>query len=172
MHSWIGSLQGFPTSFSRRYRKVPGVEEVRGLRVRPSGAHAFVDVTIAIRRTTPFQQAHMIMDNVEKALFRQREKLEVMVHAEPFISPDETVEDKIRMIVGDMGLRAPHNIEITVSEGRYFIDFDIEYPSGKTFVEAHDVSSEIEQEIRRIVPSVEKITIHMEEHAAGGAGDC
>ena len=149
-------------------KKVPGVAEVRGLRVRPSGAHVFVDVTIAIRRTTPFEQAHMIMDNVEKALFRQREKLEVMVHAEPFISPYETIEDKIRMIVADMGLLAPHNIEIAASNGRYFIDFDIEYASGKSFVQAHEVSSDIEREIRRIVPAVEKITIHMEEHQTEG----
>lgn len=147
---------------------VPGVKEVRGLRVRPSGAHAFVDVTIAIRRTTPFEQAHMIMDNVEKAVSRQRERMEVMVHAEPFISPDETIEDKIRMIVVDMGLRTPHNVEITSSEGRYFIDFDVEYASGKTFVEAHELSSEIEKRIRLIVPSVEKITIHMEENQPEG----
>jgi divalent metal cation (Fe/Co/Zn/Cd) transporter len=155
---------GMSEQLLEQVKKVPGVEEVRGLRVRPSGAHAFVDVTIAIRRTTPFEQAHRIMDNVEKALSRQRERLEVMVHAEPFISPDETVEDKIRMIVADMGLRPPHNIEITASNERYFIDFDIEYASGKSFVEAHDLSSAIEQKIQRIVPSVEKITIHMEEH--------
>jgi cation diffusion facilitator family transporter len=154
---------GLSEQFLEAVRKVPGVEEVRGLRVRPSGAHAFVDVTIAIRRTTPFEQAHLIMDNVEKALSQQRDKLEVMVHAEPVISPDETIEDKIRMVVADMGLRPPHNVEIMDSDGHYFIDFDVEYASGKSFVEAHDVTSEIEREIRRIVPSVEKITIHMEE---------
>ncbi len=159
---------GLSDQLSEVVKHVPGVEEVRGLRVRPSGAHAFVDVTVAIRRTTPFAQAHMIMDNVEKALVRQRERLEVMVHAEPFISPDETIEDKIRMIAVDMDLRTPHNIEITSSEGRYFVDFDIEYASGKTFVEAHELSSEIEKAIRRIVPSVEKITIHMEEHQPEG----
>ncbi|RPH35960.1 hypothetical protein EHM92_05305, partial [bacterium] len=159
---------GLSDQLLEHVRSVPGVEEVRSLRVRPSGAHAFVDVTIAIRRTTPFEQAHMIMDNVEKALVRQRERLEVMVHAEPYISPDETIEDKIRMIVAHMDLQAPHNIEITSSNGRYFIDFDIEYASGKTFVEAHNLSSEIEREIRRIVPSVEKITIHMEEREPEG----
>jgi cation diffusion facilitator family transporter len=159
---------GLTEQLLKEVRNVPGVEEVRGLRVRPSGAHAFVDVTIAIRRTTPFEQAHIIMDNVEKALSQRQEKVEVMVHAEPFISPDETIEDKIRMIVAGMGLRPPHNVEIMASNGRYFIDFDIEYPSGKSFIEAHDVSSAIEQQIRRIVPSVEKITIHMEEQQTEG----
>ena len=72
------------------------------------------------------------------------------------------------MIVAEMGLSPPHNIEIMVSNGRYFIDFDIEYPSGKSFVEAHDVSSDIEEKIRQVVPSVEKITIHMEEHQPEG----
>ena len=70
---------------------------------------------------------------------------------------------RLVMIVADLGLRAPHNIEIASSEGRYYVDFDVEYPSGKSFVEAHDLSSEVEERIRRTVPSMEKVTIHMEE---------
>jgi cation diffusion facilitator family transporter len=159
---------GLSERLLQKVKGVQGVEEVRSLRVRPSGAHAFVDVTVAIRRTTPFEQAHHIMDNVEQVLSAEQERPEVMVHAEPFTSPDETIEDKIRMIVADKGLRPPHNVEIMASNGRYFIDFDIEYASGKSFVEAHDLSSEIEAEIRHVVDSAEKITIHMEEYQTEG----
>jgi cation diffusion facilitator family transporter len=145
---------------------VEGVEELRKLRIRPSGAHVFVDAVIAVRRTIPFQSVHAIMDAVEKAVHTAHERTDVVVHAEPFEAKDETIIDKIRMIVMDKGLRAPHNIEVHLTEGKYFIDFDVEYQHGHTFAEAHDIASDVEQRIHHVLPSVGKVTIHMEEFEA------
>ena len=89
---------------------------------------------------------------------------DVVVHAEPFEAKDETIIDKIRMIVMDKGLRAPHNIEVHITDGKYFIDFDVEYAEGKSFTEAHEITSEIEQQIQNAIRSVGKVTIHMEEY--------
>lgn len=145
-------------------RSVEGVDELRSVRVRPSGARLFVDATIAISRTTPFHVAHSIMDSVEKAIHTVHRNADVIVHAEPQASKNETIADKVRMIVIDKGLETPHNLEVYHNEGKYLIDFDIEYSKGKTFVEAHEVAASIEEEIKRTIPSVEKVTIHMEEH--------
>ena len=68
------------------------------------------------------------------------------------------------MIVMDKGLRAPHNIEVHLTDGKYFIDFDVEYSEGKPFTEAHDVASEIEKQIQTALPNIGKVTIHMEEY--------
>ena len=70
------------------------------------------------------------------------------------------------MVVMDKGLRAPHNIEVHVTDGKYFIDFDVEYAKGLSFAEAHEISSEIEGQIQRQLSSVGKVTIHMEEYEA------
>jgi cation diffusion facilitator family transporter len=145
---------------------VVGVEEVRKLRIRSSGSHIFVDVVIGIRRTIPFHSAHAIMDAVEKAVHQAREHTDVIVHAEPFESKDETIIDKIRMIVMEKGLRPPHNIEVHLTDGKYFIDFDVEYQAGHTFAEAHDIASDIEKRIQQELPSVGKVTIHLEEFEA------
>jgi cation diffusion facilitator family transporter len=145
---------------------VEGVEELRKLRIRSSGAHVFVDAVVAIRRTIPFQSAHAIMDAVEKAVHAAHERADVVVHAEPFEAKDETIIDKIRMIVMDKGLRAPHNIEVHITDGKYFIDFDVEYAKGLTFAEAHEISSDIERRIQEQLSSVGKVTIHMEEYEA------
>jgi cation diffusion facilitator family transporter len=145
-------------------KAIEGVEELRKLRTRLSGAHIYVDAVIAIRRTVPFQSVHSIMDAVEKAVYSAYEHADVVVHAEPFEAKDETIIDKIRMIVMDKGLRAPHNIEVHLTSRKHFIDFDIEYIQGKSFVEAHDMASEIEQQIHNELPSVGKVTIHMEEY--------
>jgi cation diffusion facilitator family transporter len=145
-------------------KSVEGVEELRSLRIRPSGAHIFIDTVVAIRRTIPFQSAHSIMDNIERSVNSLRPNADVVVHAEPFEAKDETLIDKIRMIVMNRGLRSPHNIEVHLTDGKYFVDFDVEYAEGKTFTEAHDTTSEIEQQILRELPSVGRVTIHMEEY--------
>ncbi len=147
--------------------QVEGVEEVRSIRLRPSGAKVFVDTTVAIRRTIPFERAHGIMDNVERTIHMLHPNVDVVVHAEPFTSTDETVGDKVRMIVLKKGLRAPHNLEVHNVDGKYFIDFDIEYQKGKTFIEAHALADEVEEAIRREVRSVDKVTIHLEEYDPG-----
>ena len=144
-------------------RSVDGVEELRSIRLRPSGVHLYVDTVVAIRRTVPFERAHSIMDAVEQAVRAVHPNVDIVVHAEPFESHDETIIDKIRMIVMNRGLRAPHNLEVHLTDGKYYIDFDVEYQKGKSFAEAHEIASEIEEQVHRELPSVGKVTIHMEE---------
>lgn len=145
-------------------RNVAGVEEVRSIRLRPSGAKVFVDAVVAIRRTTPFEHVHAIVDNVEAAIHSTQPNADVVIHPEPYESKDETIADKIRMIVVGKGLRAPHNLEVHSTNGKHHIDFDLEYQKGKTFAEAHELASEIEREIHKTIPLVENVTIHMEEY--------
>jgi cation diffusion facilitator family transporter len=145
-------------------RGVDGVEEVRSVRLRPSGPHVFVDATVGIPRTTPFELAHGVMDAVERAVQGARDQMDVIVHAEPVETESESLADKVRMLALKRGVRAPHNLEVHRMGGRYFIDFDLEYPRGRSFVEAHALAVEIEREIRGGFEGVEKVTIHLEEY--------
>jgi divalent metal cation (Fe/Co/Zn/Cd) transporter len=111
----------------------------------------------------PFERAHLIMDEIERAIHAIQSTADATVHAEPFQGPDETIIDKVRMIVVNEGLRAPHNLEVHQSGSKYFIDFDVEYSEGSTFVEAHALALGIEEKIRNEIPSAEKVTIHLEE---------
>jgi divalent metal cation (Fe/Co/Zn/Cd) transporter len=156
--------QSLTKEVERTIKSVEGVEELHKVRIRTSGAHMFVDTVVAIRRTIPFQSAHAIMDSIERAVHDIHPNADVVVHSEPFESKDETIIDKIRMIVMDKGLRAPHNIEVHLTDGKYFIDFDVEYAEGKSFTEAHEITSEIERQIQTALPSIGKVTIHMEEY--------
>ena len=145
---------------------VDGIEEVRSVRTRSSGSKIFVDTVVAIRRTIPFAQAHAIMDQLEQAVHLVESNADVVVHAEPFASPRESIIDKIRMIVMDRQLRPPHNLEVHVTEGKYYIDFDVEYEKGSSFSEAHRTASEIELQIMKELPLIGKVTVHMEEYEA------
>jgi divalent metal cation (Fe/Co/Zn/Cd) transporter len=143
---------------------VKGVSEIRGVRLRPSGPKMFLDTTVAIPRTMPFQQAHEVMDNIERSVRARYPDMDVIVHAEPVERDDETIAERIRMIILERGLGAPHHLEVHQRDNRYHVEFDIEFSRGKDFVEAHDLTTEIEREIRESVPGMEKVTIHMEEY--------
>jgi cation diffusion facilitator family transporter len=154
--------KGMPRKLEDVIRRVEGVEKLSSLRIRASGARLFVDTRVAVRRTIPFHGVHMIMDAIEKAIHDAQAHTDVVVHAEPVETNEETVVDKIQMIVMDRGLRAPHNLEVHLTDGTYFVDFDVEYKKGQTFIEAHQEAVEIERQIRKELPSIGKVTIHME----------
>jgi divalent metal cation (Fe/Co/Zn/Cd) transporter len=144
-------------------RNVDGVEKVKSVRIRTSGGRLFVDATVKIPRTVPFQKVHVITEKIERSIHARYQGADVIVHAEPCESEDETIADKIRMIVVGKGLRSPHNLEVHYSGGKYYIDFDLEHSKGISFVEAHELTTSIEDEIRKIISDAGKITIHMEE---------
>lgn len=154
---------GLAQKVGESIKTAEGVEELRSMRVRGSGSRLFVDATVGIRRTMPFERAHRIMDDIEKAIHAVHPEADVTVHAEPMHGRDESIIDKVRMIVVNEGLRAPHNLEVHQSGGKYFIDFDVEYSEGSTFVEAHALALGIEEKIRSEIPSAERVTIHLEE---------
>ncbi|MCX6133123.1 MAG: cation diffusion facilitator family transporter [Ignavibacteriales bacterium] len=155
--------EGLAQKVGESIKTAEGVEELRSMRVRGSGSRLFVDAIVGIRRTMPFDRAHRIMDDIEKAIHAVHPEADVTVHAEPMHGRDESMIDKVRMIVIEKGVGAPHNLEVHQSDGKYFIDFDVEYSKEKTFVEAHALAEEIEEQIRREIPSVQKVTIHLEE---------
>jgi len=158
--------EGLAREVGASIKSVDGVEELRSMRVRASGSKIFVDATVGIPRTMQFERAHRIMDEIEKAVHLIQPNADVTVHAEPMQGRDETILDKVRMIVVEKNLGPPHNLEVHQSEGKYFIDFDVEYPKDRTFVSAHALAEEIESQIRREIPSIGKITVHLEESVA------
>ena len=155
--------EGLEEELDALIRSVRGVSDVRGIRLRQSGSRLFLDATVGIPRTIPFLEAHRVMDAIEASVRAKHPGMDVIVHGEPVERSDESVGDRIRMIITGMGLPAPHHLEVHEREGKYHAEFDIEISGEKNFVEAHDISSAIEREIHERVPAVEHVTIHMEE---------
>jgi cation diffusion facilitator family transporter len=127
-------------------RRVEGVSEIRGIRLRQSGSKMFLDTTVAIPRTMLFHQAHDVMDNIERSVRSRYPEMDVIVHGEPFERNDETIAERIRMIILARGLAAPHHLEVHQRDDRYQVEFDVEFSKEKDFVEAHDITTEIERE--------------------------
>lgn len=62
---------------------LPGVAEIRKLRIRDSGTQVFVDVTIAVDGNLSLDDSHRIADHTERSIGEVVPKADVSVHVEP-----------------------------------------------------------------------------------------
>ncbi|MDT8323513.1 MAG: cation diffusion facilitator family transporter [Bacteroidota bacterium] len=161
-----GLLDRVPDGLQRTVEEavgeIDGVESIRSLRLRPSGGTVFVNLVIGIQRTTFFDRAHAVVDNVEESVRRALPRADILVHAEPVVGVREKLSDKVEWLVRQSGLTA-HNIAILWVDDSYVIEFDIEYPQGTSFEEAHDLATEVEVRIREHIANVRHVHIHLEE---------
>jgi cation diffusion facilitator family transporter len=142
--------------------KIEGVENVRQLRLRESGPNTFVDMTISISRTLPFQKAHEIMDDVEKKILEIKNTCDITIHSEPIVADNETMIDKARFIVNNNGLKC-HDIYTYELDKENYIELDVEYETNDNFVDAHNRVTKIEKDILEEVKGVNKVRIHIDE---------
>lgn len=150
---------------------VEGVLSVERVRTRRAGNRHFIDVTIAVSRTSPFERVHAISDAVEEAIRARIPKSDVMVHVEPRAATTENLFDAIRAIA------ARHNLNVhdlvayqVVAEhhrrGNLVVDLHLEVAENLSLRQAHTLASRIEQEARQELPEIATINTHIETHAA------
>jgi len=144
--------------------KIDGVVNCRNIRIRQAGSKSFIDMVVDIKRTIPFEQAHQIMNVIEERIKKMMPNVDIVIHAEPIETDDETVIDKIRMILVHSGMSA-HNIEVQKVKDRYFVDLHLECKEKQTLEEAHEIANQIEEAIKNKIENVERISIHIDEES-------
>jgi cation diffusion facilitator family transporter len=140
------------------------IRELRKLRVRDSGGRIFVDMVVELPRLLPFEQAHKLMDGIEQRVRRIRDGIDVVVHAEPVESDEETALDKVRFAAGLTDSKI-HEVEIYSTEGGIVVDLHLEVEDAGTIEEAHAKADELEKAIRGQLKRVDQIFIHIDKSA-------
>lgn len=141
---------------------VEGIHSFRSLRTRMSGSKVFVDMFVDIKRTIPFEQAHLVTEELEGRIAAVVPNADILIHMEPMESPDESMIDKIRMIVTEQGLTC-HNIRAQKVDDSFHVDFHLECDNTIPFKEAHDSAIAIEQKLISKVPQIKGVKIHIED---------
>jgi cation diffusion facilitator family transporter len=139
-----------------------GVHSHGHLRVRQSGSKVFIDTAVRIKRTYPFDKAHHVADEIEDRIARLVPNADIVIHMEPEETEDESIIDKIRMIVIQEGL-ACHNVRAQKIRNGYVVDFHLECDPYPTFAEAHAVSSRIEARLMEKIPEILDVKTHIED---------
>lgn len=141
---------------------IKGVEGIKSCRIRSSGSKIYIDMVILISRLVPFSKAHDIMDSVEKKINELIENADVVIHSEPVETKSETINDKIRMIVNEFGLKC-HDIFSHRIDNEIYSELHIEVDNTNDLTKAHNEITEIEERIKKEIDVITHLKIHIDE---------
>jgi len=144
-----------------RAATLPGVQAARQVRVRRSGAQYFVDLILAVRRSTSSEQAHEIADQAEKAVQGLLPEASVVVHVEPVQADDELLTESLSALGDRFGLGV-HHIHVSEVDGKQILTLHLDIKEGLQLEEAHSRASAFEKAISEALPRFDQVWTHLE----------
>ncbi len=145
--------------------RVDGLLEIERVRIRRAGNRYFADLTIALRRRLTFQKAEQVVEAVTEAVHRVLPDADVVIHSVPRQGSEESVFDKIRGVAANNDLIV-HDVSVQDLGGRLHVEQHLELDERLSLVDAHEVVTRLEGEIRERVPEVSSILTHIESEPA------
>jgi divalent metal cation (Fe/Co/Zn/Cd) transporter len=146
--------------------RIPGVREVRRVRVRTSGPETFVDVSVAVRNDTTLDEAHDIATEAEKAILTVLPGADVVVHVEPDGGPADGVVSTVRLLAARHGMSA-HGIRVYDLAGSHTLEMHLEVSDRLRLDEAHEQASGLERDLVENLPGMHSIVTHLEPIGEG-----
>ncbi len=145
--------------------QLPGVAEVRRVRVRRAGPESFADVTLAVDKATPLARAHEIATSAEAAARRLLPGADVVVHVEPVQAPargdERSLIEVAHSVATEMGLAA-HDIYVHHVMGSRSVELHLEVDAQLSLAVAHEKATAFETSLRRAVPDLGQVVTHIE----------
>ncbi|HVI17869.1 MAG TPA: cation diffusion facilitator family transporter [Gaiellales bacterium] len=160
-----------PSGLDRRIgqiaQHVPGVVEVRSVRVREAGGESFADVVIGVSRLEGLERSHQTMDEVEDAVRSQIGPAQVTVHVEPSTGAEAPNERVAAAALRVPGVVETHNISVLEqgADGRA-ITLHVRLPEDMPMREAALTVEQLKREIRSEF-GVARVYAHVEPSALG-----
>jgi cation diffusion facilitator family transporter len=140
---------------------VPGVIDVRRVRVRRSGADTFADIVLTVDRQTSLEESHAIADRAEEALRLILPRADASVHVEPSDALDDSALAGVRSVARDHGLAA-HDIRIVDVMGCRSLEMHLEIDGRTDVSTAHARATAFEEALKSALPSIGRIVTHLE----------
>jgi len=153
---------GIEENVKRIASGLEGVQNVENVRVRNSGPKTFVDLTLHLKRTLPFETANALVHVVENEIQKILPNADIIIHPEPTETSDETIVDKVKLMMSKSGLSA-HDVQAFQVDGKYQVEFHLEFEQQHEFVRAHTMVDEIESRIKSEIPNVASVVVHIED---------
>jgi cation diffusion facilitator family transporter len=153
--------EGMSTSVRQAMAKLPGVSDVRQVRVRQSGPSTFVDLVLSVNADTSVERAHGIAAEAENMVHQLVPKSDVMVHVEPCASNGTGSVETIRGIAAAHGVDV-HDLIIRDVNGRQTLEMHAEVPDDLSVDDAHERVSAMEESVMREIPGIQDVVVHIE----------
>jgi cation diffusion facilitator family transporter len=135
---------------------------LRRLRIRRSAGAYLADVVIGVSATDHVSQGHAMADLVERAVETALPGSDVVVHVEP----DErgaTIRDRVTAAaLAHPGIHEVHNVRVLLLDGTPEVSLHLKVRPDMRLDSAHDLADRVEADIRRVVPGVTHVDVHIE----------
>lgn len=142
---------------------VPGVREVRSVRVRKSGPNLLGDASIATARMLSLEAAGALVDEVKRVAKATLPSLELTVVVEGQTRPSDLVERVHAAAARNGGVRDLHNVTVErESDGSLHLTMHAKLPGDMTLATASLASAELERTLRDELPDATRVDIHLE----------
>jgi divalent metal cation (Fe/Co/Zn/Cd) transporter len=149
---------------------VAGVTACERLRVRPSGAIMYVDVSIAVAELA-LEASHRVAHEVEAAVQGVSPGADVVVHMDPKGDEDGTIPSAVHRIALRRGLEV-HSVAAHSVEGSLHVTMHLEVDPALSLSAARGIASGLESGVREDVAGISRVDIHLEPREAEvGSGD-
>jgi cation diffusion facilitator family transporter len=144
-------------------QSVPGVREVRSVRVRRSGPKLLAEASIATARMLSLEAAGALVDEVKQMARRTLPELELTVVVEGQTRPADLVERIHAAAARNGGVRDLHNVTVErESDGSLHLTMHAKLPGDMTLATASLASAELERTLRAELPDATRVDIHLE----------
>jgi cation diffusion facilitator family transporter len=142
-------------------RSLAGVVDVERVRVRMVGATHFIDAIVQVPRTTPIDRVDEIKRKAQAAVSAALGDADVTFTAVPVALSNESVRERIMVIARNSGL-AIHHVTVHDLGGKLTVSIDLEVDAGMPLTAAHDITQELERNIRDEFGADVEIDTHIE----------
>jgi cation diffusion facilitator family transporter len=147
----------------RLIASVPGVREVRSLRVRRSGARLLGDARVSTRRLLSVEGAEELTRRIQSVVSAAHPDLEltVVVEAQP---REEHLVERVHAVAERQGVvRDLHNVTIELEQdGSLHLSMHAKLPGAMSLQDAVRASRALESLLRTEFPSVSRVDVHLE----------
>jgi cation diffusion facilitator family transporter len=157
------SAAGAEKQLRAAIREVPGVREVRSVRVRRSGPNLIGEANIATRRMLPVEAAASLADDVKQRARKVLPTLELSVVVEGQAQQGDLVERIHAAAARNGGVRDLHNVTVErETDGSLHLTMHAKLPGDMTLATASRASAALEEALRTELPDATRIDIHLE----------
>jgi divalent metal cation (Fe/Co/Zn/Cd) transporter len=148
-----------------------GASDVHGVEIEAQGKKQRVSFDLEFSRSTSFKKAHEISSKVESELRKAFPEISIVTtHLEPEEQKlgaaeikSKTLVERIRKIaLTRKGVRNCHNIYVTKTGEELHVSMHCNFNANLSVVQVHEISTDLEEDIKRHLKKVAIVTIHSE----------
>jgi divalent metal cation (Fe/Co/Zn/Cd) transporter len=140
---------------------VGGVVGVDRLRARMVGATHFIDAIVRVPRTYPIDRVDEIKQKAQEAVAAALGDADLTFTAVPVALNNESVRERIMVIARNSGL-AVHHVTVHDLSGKLIVSIDLEVDGNMTLTAAHDITRDLERNIRDEFGAEVEVDTHIE----------